>query len=223
MAFAEEQPRVPIRLLKKEGLLVEAGRRMTLRTAGQDVIVVSMDPSSALIAWESEGKFRQEMVDHCTNYLRFGERPVFICPLTDRRCYDLYLHKGRWGSAQGHGLLKATRHGSRLDRRRAKLETINARLQGAEGLPKARGATRTRLVARALTVPYSTHVIPELHNVAAEEDRKQQAARARRYRSSRKHGPCSTEAALAGGRAEPYRGFAATAEGMLSIINSAKA
>jgi hypothetical protein len=206
MAFAEDQPRLPIRLLKQQGLLVEAGRRMYLRTAGLTVIVVSMDPSSALIAWESEGKFREEMVDHCANYLRFGERPVFICPLTDRRCYDLYLYEDRWGSAQGHGLLKATRHGSRLDRRRAKLDSINARLQGEEGLPKARGATRTRLVARALKVPYATHIIPDLEAAAADEDRKRQAARAKVYRSSRKHGPCSTEAALAGGRAQPYRG-----------------
>lgn len=222
MAFAEDQPRLPIRLLKQEGLLVEAGRRMYLRTAGLTVIVVSMDPSSALIAWESEGKFQSELVDYSINYLRFGERPVFICPFTGQNCYDLYLHKGKWGSARGHGLLKATRDGSRLDRQRAKLDSIHARLQGAEGLPKARGATRARLVARALKVPYATQVIPDLEAAAADEDRKQQAARARAYRSNRKNGPCSTEAALAGGRAQPYRGVAATPMSMLAIIGGAK-
>jgi hypothetical protein len=219
VGFAEEQPRIPIRLLKLEGLLTEAGGRTMLRTAGVDVVVVSMDPSSALIAWKDEDEFHQELVDHSINYLRFGERPVFICPLTGANCYDLYLYRGRWASAKGHGLLRATRHGSRHDRRRAKLESINARLQGLEGLPKARGINRARLVGRALTVPYATHLVADLADAAASEDRKRQKAAARRYRSTRKRGGCSTEAALAGGDAHPYQGVCSNDPGgMLAII-----
>lgn len=41
--FVEEQPRIPIRLLKREGLLEDDGGRMMLRTAGLDVVVVCMD------------------------------------------------------------------------------------------------------------------------------------------------------------------------------------
>ncbi len=219
VGFAEEQPRIPIRLLKLEGLLTEAGGRTMLRTAGLDVVIVSMDPSNALIAWKDEDEFHQELVDHSINYLRFGERPVFICPLTGANCYDLYLYRGRWASAKGHGLLHATRNGSRRDRRRAKLESINARLQGLEGLPKARGANRTRLVDRALTVPHATHLVADLAYAAASEDRKRQEAAAHRYRSTRKRGGCSTEAALAGGDAHPYQGvYSNDPGGMLAII-----
>ncbi len=64
VGFAEEQPRIPIRLLKLEGLLTEAGSRTMLRTAGLDVVVVSMDPSNALIAWKGENEFHQELVGH---------------------------------------------------------------------------------------------------------------------------------------------------------------
>lgn len=181
--FAEEQPRIRIRLFKHEGLLSEAGQRTMLRTAGLDVVVVSMDPSNALIAWNDEDEFHQELVDHSINYLPFGERPVLICPLTGADCYDLYLFRGRWASAKGHGLQHATGHGSRRDRRRAKLESINARLKGLEGLPKARGINRARLVNRALSVPYATQLVADLADAAASEDRKRQKAAARRYRS----------------------------------------
>lgn len=60
VGFAEEQPRIAIRLLKLEGLLTEAGGRTMLRTAGRDVVVVSMDPSNALIAWKDEDEFHQQ-------------------------------------------------------------------------------------------------------------------------------------------------------------------
>lgn len=217
--FVEEQPRIPIRLLKREGLLEGDGGRMMLRTAGLDVVVGCMDSSNALIAWKDEDQVQQERVSLSFNYLRFGERPVFLCPRTGENCYDLYLWRGRWASAEGHGLLHATRHGSRLDRRRAKLQSINARLEGLEGLPKARGATRARLVDRALTVPYATHLVGDLQSSCASEDRKRQKAAARRFRSTRKRGPCSTEAAAAGGEAQPYRGVCSNdPRGMLAII-----
>ena len=150
VGFAEEQLRISIRLLKLEGLLAEAGRRTMLHTAGLDVVILSMDPSNALIAWKDEDEVHSELVDHSISYLRFGERPVFICPLTGANCYDLYLYLGRLASAKGHGLLRATRHGSRHDRRRAKLENINARLQG-------RGLSLRSIQAHALrrTLPTS--------------------------------------------------------------------
>ncbi len=222
--FAEEQPRIPIRLLKREGLLDEPGRKIALRTAGLDVVVVSMDPSNALIFWKDQEEYRQELIDHSVNYLRFGERPVFVCSLTGANCHELFLYRGRWASAKGHGLRSATRHGNRHGRRRAKLESIDARLRGAEGLPRARGPNRSRLVNRALTVPYATQIVPGLGEEAAEVERQQQLAVARLYRSNRKRGPYSTEAALAGGEAALYRGVSSDdPKDLLATIQSHKA
>ncbi|MDP2763339.1 MAG: hypothetical protein Q8O54_00710 [Brevundimonas sp.] len=37
---------------------------------------------NALMARKDEDEVRQKVVDHSISYLRFGERPVFVCPLT---------------------------------------------------------------------------------------------------------------------------------------------
>ena len=58
-------------------------------TADPDGLVATTDATSARFAWKDGEESHREWVDSSINYLRFGERAAFICPLTGANRDDL--------------------------------------------------------------------------------------------------------------------------------------
>ena len=194
--YADELPKLPMALLKRAKGFGDHGAVVVLDSAGLNVAVTFMDPTSALIVWKDEWNLRSEVVQLTSVSLRFGERAAFECPLTRRACFALRLYKGRWASTAGHRLPVAIRSSNRLGRRQAKLERLKNRLLGLEGAPKARGNNRRALVAAARKMPLALQTAPELYPISKTADDEESLQTARAYRSRRQEGPFSTEAAI---------------------------
>lgn len=204
--FAEERPRVSIRLLKREGILTKPFGDVVINTAGVDVRVTVMCDSYALFAWKDEGRLREQEVTLCDISLRFGSRRAFQCRASLQPCFDLYLTRYGWVSAKGGGLQRAGNRSGRIGRRLVRLDRIRSRLLGLDGTPKARGANRTRLLAELRGIPFGTWHIPEAEFMVFDHDQAKRLEAAKPFRSRRANSPHSTEAALAAGSSDPFLG-----------------
>ncbi len=216
--FADELPKIPMTLLKRAKGFGEHGAVVVLESAGLNIAVTFMDPTSALIVWKDEGNLRSQIVQLTSISLPFGERPAFECPITSRACFDLCLYKERWASTVGHRLPVAIRSSNRLGRRQAKLEDVKNRLLGLEGTPKARGSNRRALVAAARKIPLALKMAPELYPIVKAVDDEESLETARAHRSRRQDGPFSTEAAIRRGASLGIHESDAQARTLLRLI-----
>jgi hypothetical protein len=71
-----------------------------------------------------------------------GWRCYFICPLTARRCEILYYAGGRFASRDAQRLSYSVQNMTDLSRVQRKTAKLYSRLQGSDGLPRARGHHR---------------------------------------------------------------------------------
>ena len=200
--LANERPKVPIRLLKREGVLSAVGNKVVITSDWLSVLVMSISPTNALFFWKDHDRDRDQLVTLTSVPRRFGAQVAFQCPISGKPCFELYYSRRGFASAGGLGILQASQRGSRIARGQAKLDGTTARLLGLEGFGRARGQNRERLIAKALEVPLATRIVPGLDTIAHEQEQRARRRAQAPHRSKRKTSAYSTEAALARGATE---------------------
>ena len=88
-----------------------------------------------------------------------GHRCYFVCPITAERCEVLYYAGGRFASRHAHRLSYATQNMNDLSRARRKIAKLRSRLEGDDGIPRARGRNRIDIVRRLERVTADAHAL----------------------------------------------------------------
>jgi len=145
----EQFPVIDLRVLKRAGLLKPGECTYdTLRWRNQDlealevrIFVDLSDADDAAIRIAGDVPDQRAAIE-CASCPFGGYRCYFLCPLTGKRCEQLFLADGTFASRKAHGLTYASQSEDDLSRAHRKVRKLHRQVNGDSRYARPRGRNR---------------------------------------------------------------------------------
>ena len=149
----EQFPVIDLRVLKRAGLLKPGECTYdTLRWRNQDLealevrIFVDLSGEDDASIRMTDDVVAQRAAIECAPCPFGGFRCYFLCPLTGRRCEQLFLVDGIFGSRKAHRLTYASQSEDDLSRALRKVRKLHRQVEGDTRYARPRGRNRSAKV-----------------------------------------------------------------------------
>lgn len=155
----EQFPAIDLRVLRRARLLrpgectydTLCWRNQVLEALSVRIFVDlsdTRDASMRIHASDDDGNAHRRIAIECVPTPYGGLRSYFLCPLTGKRCEQLFLVDGTFASRNAHGLAYASQSENDISRARRKVRKLRRQLDGDARNARPRGVNRWHMVQR---------------------------------------------------------------------------